>query len=161
MPDARPLPSAHGRDSRGRDQEEVSMRKNRSMPPSTVIPVLVYVDVDQAVEWLCETFGFTPRWRAGNHRAQLWAGDGVVVVSGGAADADGHRDSVMVRVEDVDAHHAHARQRGAHILQPPADFPYGERQYTVEDIAGRRWAFSRSIADVAPEEWGGTSFRIE
>jgi len=37
----------------------------------------------------------------------------------------------------------------------PADYPYGERQYTAEDLAGHVWTFSLSINDVAPEEWGG------
>jgi uncharacterized glyoxalase superfamily protein PhnB len=50
------------------------MLANRSMPRSTVIPVLAYKDVVEAVEWLCETFGFTERWRAGNHRAEEWGG---------------------------------------------------------------------------------------
>jgi uncharacterized glyoxalase superfamily protein PhnB len=134
---------------------------NRSMPRSTVIPVLAYEDVEAAVDWLCETFGFAERWRAGNHRAQLAVGDGAVVVTeqrrgaGDAPEAAGH--SVMVRVEDANRHHERARGRGARILQPPADYPYGERQYTVEDLGGHRWTFSESIADVAPEDWGGTS----
>jgi hypothetical protein len=34
---------------------------------------------------------------------------------------------------------------------------YGERQYTCEDPGGHRWTFSQSIADLEPEEWGGTS----
>lgn len=63
----------------------------------------------------------------------------------------------MVRVDDVDAHHERAEQHGARIVQPPADFPYGERQYTAEDLAGHRWTFSQTIADVAPEKWGGTT----
>ena len=62
------------------------MKVNRSMPKSTVIPVLAYKDVAEAVEWLCETFGFTERWRAGNHRAQLSVGDGAVVVDEQRAD---------------------------------------------------------------------------
>jgi uncharacterized glyoxalase superfamily protein PhnB len=135
------------------------MLSNRSMAPSTVVPVLAYDDVGEAVHWLCDTFGFALRWRVGDHRAQLWAGDGVIVVTEGGG--QGCVDSVMVRVADVDRHHAHAIERGARIVQQPADHPYGERQYTVADIAGRRWTFSQSIADVAPEEWGGTSFRIE
>jgi hypothetical protein len=49
---------------------------NRSMPESTVIPVLGYDDVGEAIEWLSDPFGFTERWRAGNHRAQLAVGDG-------------------------------------------------------------------------------------
>lgn len=67
----------------------------------------------------------------------------------------------MVRVEDANRHYEHARQRGARILEPPTDQPYGERQYTAEDLAGHRWTFSQSIADVAPEEWGGTSSRMK
>ena len=33
----------------------------------------------------------------------------------------------------------------------------GERGYTAEDLGGHRWTFSQSIADVAPESWGGTT----
>ena len=55
---------------------------NRSVPPSTVIPVLVYDDVAQASTWLCDVFGFTERLRIGNHRAQLIFGDGAVIVTG-------------------------------------------------------------------------------
>lgn len=152
------------------------MLVNRSMPTCTVIPELVYEDVGEALDWLCEKFGFVERWRAGNHRAQLSVGDGAVAVterrigqgfeSPDAAELRPPRQgevshSVLVRVEDANSHHEHARRRGARILQPPADYPYGERQYTAEDLAGHRWTFSQSIEDVAPEEWGGTSSRIE
>jgi uncharacterized glyoxalase superfamily protein PhnB len=61
------------------------MLANRSMAPNTVIPVLAYADVDVAVSWLCDTFGFQERWRLGTHRAQLWAGDAVVVVRDGGS----------------------------------------------------------------------------
>ena len=64
---------------------------------------------------------------------------------------------VMVRTIDVDGHHERALERGAQIVQPPADYPYGERQCTVVDPGGNHWTFSETIADVAPEEWGGTS----
>ncbi len=40
-------------------------------------------------------------------------------------------------------------------MTEPTDFPYGERQYTAEDPAGHQWTFSQTLADVAPEEWGG------
>jgi uncharacterized glyoxalase superfamily protein PhnB len=138
------------------------MLVNRSMPNCTVIPVLPYRNVGEAVEWLCAAFGFQERWRAGDHRAQLSVGDGAVVVTEGAAQEGAKAShSVMVRVEDADRHHQRALQLGAQILQPPTDYPYGERQYTAEDIGGHRWSFSESIADVAPEEWGGTSSRSE
>src|SRR5258705_4128193 len=64
--------------------------------------------------------------------------------------------AVMIRVEDVNAQHDRARQHGARILRPPADYPYGERQCTIEDLGGHYWTFSQSIADVDPRDWGGT-----
>jgi uncharacterized glyoxalase superfamily protein PhnB len=67
----------------------------------------------------------------------------------------------MVRVADAQRHYEHACSRGALILEPPVDHVYGERQYSVEDLGGHRWTFSQSIADVAPEEWGGASSRLE
>ena len=152
------------------------MLTNRSIPRCTVIPELAYPDVGEAIGWLCDAFGFTLRIRIANHRAQLNVGDGAVVLPEQSVselpdttDADepgslrqgrlGH--SVMVRVSDVDRHHERASKSGARILRSPADYPYGERQYTCEDHAGYRWTFSQSIKDVAPEEWGGTPGRIE
>jgi len=136
---------------------------NRSMPQSSVIPELAYPDVREAVAWLCAAFGFAQRWTAGGHRAQLAIGDAAVVVM--ADDGDGretpHSETinhgVMVRVENVDTHHAQAQLHGATIIDRPSDFPYGERQYVAEDLAGHRWTFSQTIADVAPEDWGGQS----
>ena len=135
------------------------MLANRSIPRCTVIPQVVYPDVNKAVQWLCEVFGFTLRIGMGSHRAQLNAGDGAVVVMEPRGEGEG-RAYVMVRVEDVNRHCERARQRGARIVREPADHPYGERQYSVEDFAGHSWTFSQSIADVAPEEWGGTSGQL-
>lgn len=136
------------------------MITNRSMPPGTIIPELAYPDVPAAAAWLCRCFGFCERLRIGTHRAQLTKDDGSIVVTEGAARGDGALaplgHSVMVRVADVEAHHAHAVEAGAKILMPPTDFPYGERQYAAEDLGGHRWVFSQSIADRHPSEWGGS-----
>ena len=39
------------------------MPVNRSAGRGPVVPVLVYDDVEKAIEWLCETFGFVERFR--------------------------------------------------------------------------------------------------
>src|SRR5258708_6216247 len=111
------------------------MLENRSMPESTVIPVLPYPDIHQAIDWFCCAFGFTLRLRIGDHRAQLNVGDGAIVITKEQKNICAFAGSVMVRVEDVNRHSADAERHGANLLFPPADFPYGERQYTVEDIA--------------------------
>jgi uncharacterized glyoxalase superfamily protein PhnB len=137
------------------------MKKNRSIPPSTVIPLLVYPDVREAVAWLTAAFGFVERTRIGeSHRAQLGIGtDGAIIL----ADVRGEQrppqqglrsHMIKVRVEDVDAQFDRARTHGARVLEPPTDREYGERECTVEDLAGHRWNFTETLRDVAPEEIG-------
>jgi len=137
---------------------------NRTMPSCTIIPVLFYDDVDEAVTWLCNTFGFIERWRAGNHRAQLSFGDGAIAVSSkqGSLSSDSSQlktCSIMVRVDNVTTHYENAKQHGAQIINAPEDFFYGERQYSVFDVGGYTWTFSQSIADLTPEDWGGISVK--
>jgi uncharacterized glyoxalase superfamily protein PhnB len=139
------------------------VKSNRSIPSSAVVPVLVYPDVREAVDWLAGAFGFAERvWIGENHRAQLSCGDGALIV----ADVRGERrppregevtHSVLVRVEDAAAHCSRARERGALIREEPTDHVYGERQYEAEDPWGHRWTFSQTLADIAPEEWGGVT----
>lgn len=133
------------------------MTRNRSMPSAVIIPELPYPDVRKAVEWLCQAFGFTERLQIANHRAQLSFGEGSLVVTERNAGADPSF-SVMVRIDDIDRHYERAKEAGARMVSPPADFPYGERQYTVKDIGGHRWTFSATIADVDPKTWGGILF---
>lgn len=134
------------------------MIPNRSIPDAVIIPVLAYADVHEAAAWLCEAFGFAERLRIGDHRIQLTLGTGALVVvqrelpAGAAVDAS---HSIMVRVEDADAHCARAEAAGARIVQRPTDHPYGERQYGAVDPGGHAWTFSQSIADVDPASWGG------
>ena len=142
---------------------------NRSAPASTVVPVLVYEEVDKAIEWLCRAFGFTERLRAAGPggrvaHAQLSIGDGDLMIGASGAEFRPPRPNevhqyVLVRVQDVDGHFNHAKRSGARIVHSPKSMPFGERVYTVEDLAGHRWTFSQSIADVAPEQWGATQTR--
>jgi len=142
---------------------------NRSSPRATVVPIRVYEDVGKAIDWLCGTFGFRERLRAAGPggsvtHAQLDIAEGAVMLGRQGAEFRPPRPNEVsqflhVRVEDVDKHFENARQCGARILKSPTDMPFGERQYTVEDLGGHRWTFSQSIADVAPEEWGATPAR--
>ena len=139
------------------------MRRNRSVPPPQVIPVLVYPDVREAVAWLEAALGASERVRIGDgHRAQLSLnGEAVIVAepgntrvppSGGVA-----THMVMLRVDDADDVCERARQHGARVLMEPTSFAYGERQCELEDPFGQRWSITQTIADVAPEDWGGVT----
>jgi uncharacterized glyoxalase superfamily protein PhnB len=137
---------------------------NRSVPTATVIPVLVYPDVRAAVTWLSEAFGFAERVRIGeDHRSQMRVGvDGAVIVADVRREQQPPQPGVVthlvkVRVADVNTQVEQARAYGARVLQEPEEFEYGEREATIEDLAGHRWQFSQTVRDVAPEDWGGTT----
>ena len=140
------------------------MLANRSAPPATVTPVLVYPDVRAAVAWLEAAFGFEERVRIGEaHRAQMRVGpDAAVVVADVGRErvapaAPGYSHLVKVRVPDVDAAFARARGQGARVVDELTTWEYGERSGVLEDIAGHRWELTQTIRDVEPEEWGGTT----
>lgn len=127
-------------------------------------PVLIYPDVRAAVAWLGAAFGFEERVRVGEaHRAQLAVGaEGAVIV----ADVRGQQvppavGSVThiskVRVADVDAAFARARDAGALVIGEPTTYQYGERSCELEHLAGHRWELTKTVRDVQPEEWGGVS----
>jgi uncharacterized glyoxalase superfamily protein PhnB len=133
-----------------------------------VTPFIACQDGVAAMDWLIRAFGFTERARWLNDdgtlaHGELVAGGGLIMLAGGIPGYEGPRrhrahcaaaatwsqtpwviDGVMVRVDDVDAHHARAVQAGAHVLSEPEDQPYG-RSYRVEDLEGHRWMFQRPV----------------
>jgi uncharacterized glyoxalase superfamily protein PhnB len=142
----------------------------------TVTPMISYENAGAAADWLVRVFGFRETLRYTGDSGQvthveLEIGDGVVMLgtppgyvnplrlrqteAGKAAWSSPYVvDGVLVSVEDVDAHFAHAKEAGATILSEPEDQAYGERHYRAEDLEGHRWMFSTHIRDVGPEEWG-------
>lgn len=140
------------------------MLTNRSAPPVTVTPVLVYPDVRAAVSWLETAFGFQECVRIGEaHRAQLRVGeDGALVVAEVrglqvAPSAGSVTHVIKVRVPEVDAAFTRARDAGALVIESPTTHEYGERSGTLEDLAGHRWELTQTVRDVEPEEWGGVT----
>ena len=138
------------------------MLTNRSAPPATVTPVLIYPDVREAVAWLEQAFGFEEKVRIGEaHRSQLRVGeDGAIVVAdvrhSQVAPSGGVVTQVLkLRVPDVDAAFVRAAAAGAKVLEEPHTWEYGERSCVVEDPAGHRWELTQTVRDVDPAEWGG------
>ena len=126
--------------------------------------MLIYPDARAPVAWLESAFGFEERVRIGDaHRAQLGVGsDGSIVVADVRSDQVAPSDGVVtqlvkVRVPNLDAAFARARDFGARALEEPKTHEYGERSCVFEDLAGHRWELTETVRDVEPEEWGGTT----
>jgi uncharacterized glyoxalase superfamily protein PhnB len=140
---------------------------NRSVPTETVLPHVVYQDVDEAIAWLTKTFGFSEHYRYGDptsgaqmHFANAWimlkrAREG----SASPAKLGFGTQSLTVFVDDLEAHFRRTKEAGAKLLEDLHETGYGELQYAAEDLDGHHWLFSRHARDLSPDQWGATVFR--
>ena len=124
-----------------------------------IIPYLYYEDAGAAVDWLANAFGLRVTERVTNDEGKVLHAaltlERNVVLLGAPSEPEGrersprdmhHRHaSVMIYVDDVDAHHARARSAGAEIFEEPADQFYGDRRYAARDPEGHDWYFARHL----------------
>ena len=140
------------------------MIENRSVPPKTILPHVVYSDIGQAIAWLAKTFGFTLHYHYGDPPAgaQLHLGDAWIMLKqalpgrGTPVQLGAHTQSLTVFIDDVEAHYQRTKSAGAKIVEDLNETPYGELQYAAEDFAGHHWLFSRHARDVNPADWGAS-----
>jgi uncharacterized glyoxalase superfamily protein PhnB len=123
-----------------------------------------YQDAAKAIDWLCDAFGFEVRLRVEDDagrivHSELVYGEGLVMVSQEALESDRPwkrymrsprsldgrtTQAMMIFVDDVDAHCAHARSRGATIVEEPTTNDHGDdywtdRSYGALDPEGQLW----------------------
>ncbi len=125
-----------------------------------ITPVLYYSD-PKSLDWLVEVFGFVIRMKYAAPddgrilHAELAFGDGLIMVGSPMEtekwltpkQLDGAITQCMyVRVDDVDAHYAHAKATGAEIMSKPAN-AHGQRRYNVKDPEGHLWWFTQELHD--------------
>ena len=131
-----------------------------------------YKDAAAAIDWLCDAFGFEVRLKVEGEggrieHSELTYGEGLVMVGqeveaserpwkkfmrspkslGGA-----NTQCMMLFVDDADAHCAHARSRGARIVEEPATHDYGDdywsdRGYGALDVEGHLWWITQRLRD--------------
>src|SRR5207244_2974888 len=111
---------------------------------------MYYDNPAQAIDWLCNTFGFEVRLKVegedgGIMHSELTYGEALVMVSqsgpnrrrpqlpeGASPQSLGGRTthSTLLFVDNVDAHCEHARGAGAKIVDEPSDHDYGPEYWT-------------------------------
>jgi uncharacterized glyoxalase superfamily protein PhnB len=138
---------------------------------------LWYQDAAAAIDWLCDAFGFHVRLRVEDDRgrivhSELEYGGGLIMVGQELPEAEtgdrpwkrhmrsprsldgANTQCLMFFVDDVEAHCAHARARGAIIVEEPATHDYGEdywtdRSYGAFDLEGHMWWVTQRLRDPA------------
>lgn len=133
----------------------------------TITPYLLYKEVDRAMDFLSDAFGFEEVLRYTGpegyvSHAEMKLGDASIFLGDpgeqyrNPKEMGGETVGISVLVNDVDAHYERAKEAGAEIHEDPTDQAYGLRRYTAEDPEGHVWFFATPIREVAPEEWGAT-----
>jgi len=136
---------------------------------------VVYRDAAKAIDWLCEAFGFELRLKVEDDagriiHSELTYGEGVIMVAQEASTELRHpwqanlvspksmdgktTQSLMLYVDDADAHCAHARSSGATIAEEPRTSDYGEdywsdRGYCAIDPEGHVWWITQRLRSPA------------
>jgi uncharacterized glyoxalase superfamily protein PhnB len=135
---------------------------------------LCYQDAARAIDWLCDAFGFEVRLKVEGENgriehSELTFGEGLIMVGQEDLKSDRHlkqlarsprslngktTQSLMFFVDDVDAHCAHARARGATIIEEPTIHDYGneywaDRSYGALDPEGHLWWIVQRIRTAA------------
>jgi uncharacterized glyoxalase superfamily protein PhnB len=122
-----------------------------------IIPYLYYQDVAAARRFLARAFGFRnfgPTNRGKDDRlihAAMKLGKDVVMMGDPGAKYRGPRklgaatQCLLLTVPEVDKLFARAVKAGASVLQEPADTPFGQRRFGVEDPEGHQWYFAQPV----------------
>jgi len=131
---------------------------------------LCYQDAARAIDWLCDAFGFEVRLKVEGENgrivhSELTYGEGLIMVAQEDSESaqsnkqvlrspqsmnGKNTQSLMLFVDDVETHCAHARARGAHIVNEPETHDYGEeywadRSYGVIDPEGHLWWVTQRV----------------
>ena len=128
-----------------------------------------YKQAGRMIEWLCEAFGFECKLKVEGENgriehSELTYGEGLIMVGEELAgdarrfntnrlsplNAGCNTQNLMVFVDDVDAHCAHARAAGAQVVAEPELHDYGDdywadRSYGATDPEGHLWWFTQRI----------------
>jgi len=109
--------------------------------------VFVVKDVLRSVEYFRDVLGFHTEFTWGEPVCYAGVERGNVLIHLQAASdtkrQPGHG-AVNVFVTNVDALYEELKSRGARTLNEPKDYPYGMRDFDLEDLDGNRLCFGMS-----------------
>jgi uncharacterized glyoxalase superfamily protein PhnB len=116
-------------------------------------PVFVVADVRASVAHYRDVLGFRTEFTYGE--PTFYAGverDGVVIhlQAARAATRPAGQGAMNVFVTDADALYRELRDRGARLLNEPADRPYGMRDFNVHDVDGNELCFGMELPSPPP-----------
>ena len=118
---------------------------NPSSPQlAAAAPVLTVADATKSAEYYRDQLGFRVAFTDGEpvYYAIVERDDvRIHLMTAETAKRQTGQGSVYIFVHDVDALHIEFTTRGARIVGPPKDYPYGMRDFNVRDLDGNDLCF--------------------
>lgn len=112
-----------------------------------ISPLVRYRDVEAAIEWLCNAFGFekqelVPGPDGGLIHAELRLG-AEIIMPGSLLDGESSPalQETCIAVQNIDEHCERAKAASAEIIAEIRDTGYGSRDYSARDPEGHTWHF--------------------
>lgn len=128
---------------------------------SRPIAQLPVANVAQTQRYYRDVFGFTIDWTWGDNDYGSVSRDEAIIYLCATNDPPAPA-TLIIHVGDVDALHADWFARGAIILAPPDDMPWGIREFTVQDPNGHRLRLSQpSRRFTSPDRPALAGLRLE
>ena len=153
-----------------RDKLMASIQPGEAVPAMPrMISQLAYRDLDAALQFLTDAFGFQEledaRFIGTDGRvghAEMETRSGVFMLGQGGGHGlsspqtlGGVNQMLCVYVEDLDAHFERARAAGAVIRAEIEEKFWGDRTYEADDLEGHRWAFHQQVRQIDPQDLPG------
>jgi uncharacterized glyoxalase superfamily protein PhnB len=124
-----------------------------------ITPYLYYHDLERALGWLAQAFGWREKMRASGsdgrpfHTELVVGTDGSLMMGSPGPEYRNPKElghvtqSLYVRVDDVDPIFWRATNAGAKVIERPTDQEYGDRRCAVEDCEGHHGFFAQPLGD--------------
>ena len=112
--------------------------------------VLAVLDLERSADYYRDVLGFTIR-EIGDPGWRFYERDEVRILAGWCADAippadlGDHSYFAYIGVDDIDAFYAEIKAKGAEVLNPPRNKPWGLREFALRTIDGHRITFGQPI----------------
>jgi catechol 2,3-dioxygenase-like lactoylglutathione lyase family enzyme len=110
----------------------------------SAITIMTVRDLPQSLAYYRDTLGFEIAFQYGEPAFYAGLCSGSVqlhLIAEHRTTRQAGNGAVAIMVDDVDALHADLQTRGARIVKPPADQPYGLRDFDVADLDGNMLFF--------------------
>jgi len=122
----------------------------------TIFPVLRYENAREAIDWLCNAFGFklifsVPTEGAMVRHARLMLGESVIMIGSTRIEEEQFKSpstlgvytqALCVYISDIESHYQQALSANAKIVSSLEKTDFGTQEYHVEDCEGHLWIFT-------------------